>query len=132
MFHQLNQFVGRVASGYFSPDGSGETLKVWMPETPEEFPESRALYTVEILNGVHRGPCRNKIRDVLGNVVEQENRFSLHLLLADPPDGCPYLPVRSTTTLLVGHDFETAESCRIVDFEELAGRLELTLEKFSL
>jgi len=101
---------------------------VWLPPAVDARPETRAGYTLAITSGVHRGPAKHRTRDLMGNLVEGEVRYSLHLLLADPPAGMPWLPVREKTTLLVGTALNTAACVRITDFEDLAGRLELQVE----
>jgi hypothetical protein len=129
-FHALNQHVALTAGGFFSPDAEARPLLVWLPETAEDLPETRDGYTLEIINGVTRGPAKNKVRDLMGNLVESERRFSVQLLLGDVPDGCPYLPIKDKTTFLIGHDHSTAEAVRIVEFDDLAGVLSLQVEKF--
>lgn len=131
-FRGLNQFAASVAAGFFSGDADGQVLCAWITPGPADKPGGRPLYSLEITENVHRGPVRRRHRDLLGAAVAEETTASVHLLLADPPEGMPYLPIKHETTLLVGYDQESAEAYRIVDFEELGGRLELQLEKFAL
>jgi len=131
-FRQLNAFVAGFAASYFSPDADGVVLRAWFPPTAAAFPETREEYTLEIINNVTRGPSKNTVRDLMGNLVETERRYSIHLLLEAEPDGLPWMPIKDKTTFLVGHEFATAVAVRIINFEDVAGRLELEGEEFAL
>lgn len=131
-FRSLNAFVAGVTARHFSPDAEGATLRAWFPPDPDAFPETRAGYTYQVEHSIHRGPARHKTRDLLGNLIESENRYSIHLLLAPLPAGIPYLPIKDRTTFLLGTTLATATPHRITEFQDLAGRLELQTEEFTL
>jgi len=130
-FRNLLALATAISATHFAPDAEGRPLCAWFPSAPDILPDTASGYSLEICNCVHRGPSRDKTRDVLGNLQASEHRITLHLRQGDPPDGLPWLP-QEQTTLLLGYELATAESYRIIDWQDLAGILELSLEKFIL